>query len=88
MRNNAKPKHKSSIQSGGIKKLDQYFMEGQNKDGIWKNAEKLVEFICFRCVFILLAVAERDGGSLQDRHLKQKLMTLEPVTYVQFGLVY
>ena len=26
----------------------------------------------FRCVFILLAVAERDGGSLQSSHLKQK----------------
>ena len=42
----------------------------------------------FRCVFILLAVIKRDGGSLQDSHLKQKLMTLEPVTYVRFGLVY
>ena len=28
-----------------MQKLNQYFMEGQNKDGIWKNAEKLVEFI-------------------------------------------
>ena len=42
----------------------------------------------FRCVFILLAVAERDGGSLQGSHLKQKMMTLEPVTYVRFDLVY
>ena len=67
--NNAKPKHKSSIQSGDMQKLNRYFMEGQNTDGVWKDAEKLVEFI-FRCVFILLAAAERDGGSLQGSHLK------------------
>ena len=44
---NAKPKHKSSIQSGHMQKLSRYFMEGQNMDGFWKNAEKLVEFIWF-----------------------------------------
>ena len=26
-------------------------MEGQNKDGVWKNAEKLVEFIWFSLCF-------------------------------------
>ena len=26
-------------------------MEGQNKDGVWKNAEKLVEFIWFSLYF-------------------------------------
>ena len=60
--------------------MNRYFMEGHNADGIWKNAEKLVEFkFGFRFVFILLAVAERDGSSLQGSHLNQKLMTLEPV---------
>ena len=75
LRSNAKPKHKSSIQSD-MHKLNRYFMEGQKTDGDWKNAEKLAEFtICigFRCVFILLAVAEKNGGSLQGSHLKQKL---------------
>ena len=43
--NNAKPKHKSSIQSGDMQKLNRYFMEGKNTDGVWKDAEKLVEFI-------------------------------------------
>ena len=44
---NTKPKHKSSIHSGDMQKLNRYFMEGQNTDGVWKNAEKLVEFIWF-----------------------------------------
>ena len=30
--NNAKPKHKSSIQSGDMQKLNRYFMEGKNTD--------------------------------------------------------
>ena len=70
--NNAKPRHKSSIQSGDMQKLNRYFMEGQNKDSVWKDAEKLVEFklFGFLCVFILLAVAEKDGVSLQGSHLK------------------
>ena len=34
----------------------------------------------FLCVFILLAVAEKDGVSLQGIHFKSRLMTLEPVT--------
>lgn len=49
--NNAKPKHKSSIQSGDLQKLNRYFMQGQNKDSVWKNAEKLVEFIWFSLCF-------------------------------------
>ena len=28
-----------------MQKLNRYFMEGQNKDGVWKIVEKLVEFI-------------------------------------------
>ena len=34
-----------------MQKLNQYLMEGQNKDGVWKNAEKLVEFIWFSLCF-------------------------------------
>ena len=49
--NNAKPKHKSSTQSGDMQKLNRYFMEGQNTDGVWKDAEKLVEFIWFSLCF-------------------------------------
>jgi len=49
--NNAKPKHKSSIQSGDMPKLNRYLMEGQNTDGVWKDAEKLVEFIWFSLYF-------------------------------------
>ena len=67
--NNAKPKHKPFVQSGDMQKLNRYFIEGQNMDGVWKDGEKLVEFIWF-CVFILLAAAERDSGSLQRSHLK------------------
>ena len=51
LRNNAKPKHKLSIQSGDMQKLNRYFMEGRNTDGVWKNAEKLVEFIWFLLCF-------------------------------------
>ena len=47
----AKPKHKLSIQSGDMQKLNRYFMEGQNTDGVWKDAEKLVEFIWFLLCF-------------------------------------
>ena len=49
--NNAKPKHKSSIHSGDIQKLNQHFMEGQNKDSNWKEAEILVESIWFSLSF-------------------------------------
>ena len=49
--NNAKPKHKPSIQSGDMQKLNRYFMEGQNTDSVWKDAEKLVEFIWFSLCF-------------------------------------
>ena len=49
--NNAKPRHKSSIQSGNMQKFNRYNMEGQNKDSVWKDAEKLVEFIWFSLCF-------------------------------------
>ena len=68
--NNAKHKSCTCIQSGDKQKLNRYFMEGQNMNGVWKNAEKLLEFIWFLLCFIVLAVAERDGGSLQGSHLK------------------
>ena len=57
-------------------------MERHNKDGVWKDPEKLAEFklFGFLCVFILLSVGEKNGVSLQGSHLKSKLMTLEPVT--------
>ena len=51
--NNAKPKHKSSIQSGDMQKLNRYFMEGKNTDGVWKDAEKLVVVFSF-CSLIVL----------------------------------
>lgn len=43
---NVKPKHKPSIEYGDMEKLNKYFMEGQN-NGIWRNPEKLVEFVWF-----------------------------------------
>ena len=49
--NNAKPKHKSSIQSGDMQKLNRYFMEGKIMDSVWIDAEKLVEFIWFSLCF-------------------------------------
>ena len=48
---NAKPRHNSSIQSEDMQKFNRYFMEGQNKDSLWKDAEKLVEFIWFSLCF-------------------------------------
>ena len=66
-----------------MQKLNQSILHGRAEQGrcgkMWKSWLSLFDF---RCDFILLAVAERDGGSLQGSHLKQKLMTLEPVTYV------
>ena len=47
--NNAKPKHKSSIQSGDVQKLNRYFMEGQNTDGVWKDAENSPADWCKNC---------------------------------------
>ena len=44
-------------------------MEGQNTGGVWKDAEKLISLFGFRCVFILLAAAERDGcGATSGLH--------------------
>ena len=63
---------RSYIQAGDMHKLNRYFMEGQNTVGVWKNAERLVEIIAFLCVFILLVVVERDGGSLQGSHLEKR----------------
>ena len=31
--------------------MNRYFMKGQNKNGVWKNTEKLVEFIWFSLCF-------------------------------------
>ena len=44
---NVKPKHKPSIEYGDMEKLNKYFMEGQNNGWIWRNPEKLVEFVWF-----------------------------------------
>jgi len=57
--NDAKPEHKSSIQSEDRFKLNCYLVEGKNTDNVCKDAEKLVEFTVFgfRCIFILLAAA-------------------------------
>ena len=41
---NHKPQHKASIESGDMKKLQKYFTEAQN-DGVWKDPEKLSEFV-------------------------------------------
>ena len=35
--NNAKHKSSTCIQSGDKQKLNRYFMEGQNMDGVWKK---------------------------------------------------
>ena len=61
-------------------------MEGQNTDGVWKNVEKLVEFIWFSLCFHFA----RRGREGWREHLKQKVTTLDPVTYVhvRFSLVY
>ena len=73
LQNNAKPKH--YLFSQEMQKLNR-LMEGRTRCGEVSE----VSLFGFRCVFILLAMAERDGRSLQGSHLKQKLKTLEPVT--------
>ena len=45
---------KSRFQSGDKQKLKLFFMEGQNAESVLKE---------FHCIFILLAMAERDGRS-------------------------
>ena len=49
--NNAKPEHKSSIQLGDRKKLNRHLMKGRNTGGMWKDEEKLHEFIWFSLYF-------------------------------------
>ena len=56
--------------------------KGGTRTAFGKMRRSGLSLFGFRCVFILLVVAERDDGSLQNNHLKQKLMTLELVTYV------
>ena len=68
--NDAKPKHKSSIQSGDMQKLNQYFMEGQNTHSIWKDAEKLVEFIWFSLCFHFARRGREGWRELTSSHLK------------------
>ena len=51
LRKYTKPKHKSSIRSVDMQKLNRYFMEEQNKEDVWKNAEKLVEFVWLSLCF-------------------------------------
>ena len=36
-RDNTKPKHKSLFKSRDIQKLNRYFMERHNADGVWKK---------------------------------------------------
>ena len=57
---NTKTKHKSSIKSGDMQKLNRYLMEGQKPDGVWKDVEKLVEFTCFSLCFHF-ALRGREG---------------------------
>ena len=79
--NNAKPKHKSSIQSGDMQKLNRYFMERQNTDGVWKDAEKLVEFIWFSLCFHFACRGREGWRELTRQSFEIKTDdTQEPVT--------
>ena len=68
--NKSKPKHKSSFLSGNMQNLNRYFMEGQNTEGVWKDTERLVQFIWFSFCFHFSRRGRDDGGSLQGSHLK------------------
>ena len=72
--NNAKTKHKSSIHSGDVQKLNRYFMEGQDKDSDWKEAEKIVEFIWFSLSFPFTGSGREEWRELtrQSFEIKQK----------------
>jgi len=57
--NTAKAEHKSSIQSEDRYNLNRYLTEGQNTDGVWKDAEKLVDFIWFSFYFHFFSPRQR-----------------------------
>ena len=56
-KNNAKPKHKSSIQSGDMKKLNTLW-KGRTRTAFGKMRRSKLSLFGFLCVFILLAAAE------------------------------
>jgi len=68
--NKAKPKHKSSIESGNMQKLNRYFME-------WN---KLVEFIWFWLCFHFSRGGRVEWRKLTRHSFEIKLMTLEAIT--------
>ena len=64
-----KPKQMSSIQSGDMQKLNRYFMEGQNTDGVCKDADKLVGLFGFRCD----SFASRATNNNNNSHIAKEM---------------
>ena len=80
--NNAKPKHKSSIHSGDIQKLNRYFLEGQDKDSDWKEAETLVEFIWFSLSFHFARRGREEWREQSFEIKKKEVMAVARNVYV------
>ncbi|CAH3013778.1 unnamed protein product [Porites evermanni] len=62
------------------KKLNRYFMEGQNTDGAWKDEEKLVEFIWF------WLRGAKQSESYSDVRMYETSVALDPVAAFEFYL--
>ena len=65
---NPKPTHKSSIAAGDMLKLRGYFSEGLDSNNCWADSERLLHFMCFHFVFILVAAEEKAGKSSLSNH--------------------
>ena len=65
---NPKPTHKSSIAAEDKLKLRGYFSEGLDSNNSWADPERLLQFVCFHFVFILVPTEEKAGESSLSNH--------------------
>lgn len=65
---NPKPTHKSSIAAGDMLKLRGYFSEGLDSNNSWADPERLLQFVWFHFVFILVVAEEKAGESSLSNH--------------------
>ena len=63
-------------------------MEGQKKDGVEKFGKVGLVYLIFVVISFCSPWLRGMVGAYKAVNLKQKLMSLESVTYVRFGLVY
>ena len=65
---NPKPTHKSLIAAGDMLKLRGYFSEGLDSNNSWADPERLLQFVWFHFVFILVVAEEKAGESSLSNH--------------------